>query len=468
MKQSTKIIACAAAVAMMWLPCRSHAQEQTLRLSLAEAQGYALEHNATMQNADLDMKKAELERWKTLSSMLPQVRAGFDYQNMCGYTMNIGGGRSMMSMFPDTILVNGVPVPISIPTSGNEAEGSESGGIAMNPSGTFSITASIALTGAQIVGTLLQDIAMQVSDITRQQTAQQTRTNVKNTYVSILVMEQTVGLLDSSLANLERLAATAQASVDVGAAEQVDADKLQVQVATMKSSINSSKRSLQMLRNSMLLQLGAAVDADFELTTPVDSILSVDAAAQLLSRGFDITKNYNYQLLEQSESLARRNVTMAYMDLTPTLSAYYQYSAKTYFGRDEGFNMTPPNMVGASLTMPLFTSGTRAANIKSAKIALQESANSRRQAEDGLRVQYNQLCYDLASALETYDIQSRNLEVTRRVFDNLTEKYHYGRASSLEVTNASTDIISAQSNYIQAVMSVISAQTALEDLLGAE
>ena len=404
-------------------------QRQTLRLSLTEAQQYAVEHNATMQNANLDIKKAEMERWKTFSTMLPQVKAGFDYQNMCGYEMNLGG--------------------FNIP---------------MDPNGTFSVTASVALTGAQIVGTLLQNISMQMTDISRQQTEQTTRANVKNVYVSILVMQQTVGLLDSSLANLERLAATSQASVDVGAAEQVDADKLQVQVASMRNSINSTRRSLEALRNSLLLQLGADVNAQLDLTTPVDDILSVDNATQLLAQNFDISKNYNYQLLEQNEQLAKKNVTMAWMDFTPTLSIYYQYSKKHYFG-DEGMNMTPPNMIGASVSMPLFSSGSRAANIKSAKIALQETQNSRRQAEEGLQVQYNQLCYDLASALETYDIQRRNLDVTRRVFDNITEKYNYGRASSLEVTNASTDIISAQSNYIQAVMSVISAQVALENLL---
>ena len=38
-------------------------------------------------------------------------------------------------------------------------------------------------------------------------------------------------------------------------------------------------------------------------------------------------------------------------------------------------------------------------------------------------------------------------------------------ASSLEVTTSSNDIIAAQSNYIQAVMNVISAQTALDNLL---
>ena len=441
------------------------AQEQpVLRLSLAEAQQYAVEHNAAMQNADLDVKKAELSRWKTLSTMLPQVKAGYDYQNMCGYKMHFGGGGSMMSMMPDSVTIGGMTMPISFPSSGTETSSSDDG-IAMNPSGTFSITASIALTGAQIVGTMLQNIAMDMTDISRQQTEQTTRANVKNIYVSILAMEQTVGLLDSSLANLERLAATSQAAVNVGAAEQVDADKLQVQVAQLKSSINSTKRSLQMLRNSMLLQLGADVNAQLVLTSNIDELLSVDNATALLGRGFDITKNYNYKLLEQNEKLAEKNVTMAWMDFAPTISAYYQYSNKTYFGRDEGFNMTPPNMIGASLSLPLFSSGTRAANLKSAKIDYQEALNNRQQAEDGLRVQYNQLCYDLASALETYDIQRRNIDVTQRVFNNITEKYNYGRASSLEVTNASTDIISAQSNYIQAVMNVISAQIALENLL---
>ena len=242
-----------------------------LRLSLEEAQKYAVEHNASMQNADLDIKKAELERWKTLSTMLPSVKAGFDYQNMMGYKMSLGG--------------------FSIP---------------MDPNGNFSVTASVALTGAQIVGTMLQNIAMQMSDITRQQTEQSTRSNVKSIYVSILVMEQTVSLLDSSLANLESLAATSQAAVNVGAAEQVDADKLQVQVASMKNSINSTKRSLQALRNSMLLQLGADVNAELELTTDVNDILSVDNAAQLLGQGFDITRNFNYKLLEQNEELAKK------------------------------------------------------------------------------------------------------------------------------------------------------------------
>ena len=47
-----------------------------LRLSLQEAQNYAAEHNYALQNAALDVKKAEATRWQTLSSMLPSVKAG--------------------------------------------------------------------------------------------------------------------------------------------------------------------------------------------------------------------------------------------------------------------------------------------------------------------------------------------------------------------------------------------------------
>ena len=406
-------------------------EDNILRLSLEEAQQYAVEHNYSMQNAALDVQNAEASRWQTIASMLPQATASFDYTNMCGYEMNFSG--------------------ISIP---------------MNPYGTFGITASIALTGAQIVGAVINDIAVDMADITKRQTEQTTRANVRSIYSSILVMEETVGLLDSSLANMQRLYETTQASVNAGAAEQVSADQLQVQVATLRNSVSSTRLTLKALYNSLILALGADVNARIVLTTPVAQIIDIDRAAALTNTQFTIEDNYNYQLLQQNEKIAKDQITLAWMDCTPTISAYYQYNNKTYFGKSEGMNMTPPNMIGASVSLPLVTIGSRAAKIKSAKISYQETVNSKQQAEDALRVQFNQLCYDLITAVETYRIQRENLDVTRRVFDNTAEKFKHGYASNLEVTNASTDIITAQSNYIQAVLSVVNAQVSLENLLG--
>ena len=81
-----------------------------LRLSLEEAQQYAVEHNYTLQNSALDIQKSEASKWQTLASMLPQVKAGFDYQNMCGYEMNLGGrggGMVVATGTPEQVVKKG-------------------------------------------------------------------------------------------------------------------------------------------------------------------------------------------------------------------------------------------------------------------------------------------------------------------------------------------------------------------------
>lgn len=406
-------------------------QTGTLRLSLPEAQQYAVEHNYTLQNASLDVRNAEAAKWQTLSSMLPQVSSSFDYSNMLGYEMSMGG--------------------FTIP---------------LNPNGSFAVTASVALSASQIMGTLMKDISVKMSDISYEQSELSTRTGVKSVYTSILVMEDVVGLLDSSLGNMLTLLESTQKSVKAGASEQIEYDKLSVQVATLRNSITSNRRTLKMLYSSLILQLGADVNAQLELTTPLEQVMDIDEVAKLTMGGFDLENNYNYQLLLQNEKLSQMQVTNAWLQFAPTITAAYQYNAKTYFGRDEGMNMTPPQMVSASINLPIFQSGSRLAAVRQAKISQQENANTKKQTEDALQVEFNQDCYNLVTAIESYQIQKENLAVTKRVLDNTSSKYRIGYASNLEVTNASTDLITAQSNYVQAVMDVVTAQIAIENLLG--
>ena len=61
--------------------------------------------------------------------------------------------------------------------------------------------------------------------------------------------------------------------------------------------------------------------------------------------------------------------------------------------------------------------------------------------------------------------EKENIDVAQRVFASATNKYKYGASSNMELTNASNDLISAQSNYIQAVLSLVNAQVELEKFL---
>ncbi len=420
------------AVLMLLSAAHSFAQNEdgALSISLKSAQDYAVEHNKTLKNSSLDIRKAEAAKWGAIASMLPQVSASLGYSNYCGYEMNLG------------------PMSMSMPATG-----------------TLGITASMALSGQQIIGVQLAEMSKDLSDLTKKQSEDEIRYQVAKVYMSILVMQNTTELLERSLENLESLHETTQNAVDVGAAEQTDADKLMVQVLSLRTSISSTNRSLEMLENSMRLQLGCGVNTKLNLTQTVDDILKPEAILALQNETFNIENNYDYQLLQKNSELLKKQIDLKIMGYVPTLSAYYQYSGRTYFGKKEGFNMTPPNLIGLTLNVPIWSSGKTWSDVKQAKITYEEFQNTIENTRDALLVQERQLRYNVASNYETYEAQKLNLEVTERVFTNVSNKFEHGMASSLELTTASSDIISAQSNYISAVLNLVNAQIEFEQLL---
>ena len=283
-------------------------------------------------------------------------------------------------------------------------------------------------------------------------------------YVSLLALQSISDLLDSSLVNIEELERMTQQSVDVGAAEQTKADQIRVRVNTLRNNINVQKRSIVLAYNSLKVLLDVPVETTIILTDSIDDILSPENVLNLLAANFDIRNNLNYQLVECQAELARRNVHMAGWAYGPTLALGYNYTNQRYYG-DGGMRMTPPNVIQVTVKMPLWSSGKRAAGVVEKKIAYQEAMNTLSETSDQLKIQYSQLCYNLNNAYETYMTEKENIEVSERVFDSTTEKYKYGASSMLELTNASNDLINAQSTYVQAMLSLINAQVELDKFL---
>ncbi len=405
-------------------------KDSSLVVSLDEAKQYAVEHNRTVQNAGLSVKQAEAARWQSIASMLPQVSGSLGYTNMCGYEMKLAG----------------MPVP-------------------MNPTGELGIKATMTISGQQIVGSLISDLAKDMQDVAKAKTIQAIEANVTNIYVNILATQETVELLRKNMVNLESLYKMTENAVKVGAAEQIDADQLSVQVASMESAINNTDRAIEVLKSSLQLLLGVDASTEIVLSNKLDDILNAEEAMKLLSSELVLEDNYDYALSKQQAELAKKQVTMKAMEYVPSITGFYQYSGKTYFGEAEGMNMTPPNTVGVTVSVPIWSSGVRAAGVTEKKLAYQAAQNTLADTEDQLRVSDRQYRYDLVSAYDNYQIQKRNIEVTQRVFDNMSKKFEYGYASSLDVTNTSTNLITAQQNYIQALTSMVSAHINLKNLL---
>ena len=400
-----------------------------LELSLKDAQNYAIAQNRSLKNASLAVQEAYAQRWQTIAAMLPQVDGTVSYTNMLGYEINFGAMTRPMLPYLNV----GPQVAVGFNVQG-------------------------------VIGVLLNNVAIDMKKISLEKSESELRGSVMSSYVSVLALKSISSLLDSSLLNIQELETITQHAVNAGAAEQTSADQIRVRVNTLKNSINVQKRNIELATNSLKVLLDVPVETELVLTENLDAVLSPERVLNLLSENFSIEHNLNYQLLKKQTELAERNVQMAGAAYGPTLSAYYQYNYRKDFG-EGGFSMAPPQTAGVTVSIPLWSSGKRAAGVIEKKIALEEAKNTLSETTDNLAIQYSQLCFNLTNAYETYINEKENIDVTQRVFASTTNKYQWGAASNVELTNASNDLISAQSSYVQSILSLVTAQVELEKFL---
>ena len=407
--------------------------QETLNLSLEDAQNYAIKQNRSLKNASLAVQEAYAARWQTIAAMLPQVDGSYSYSNYLGYSATMG---TAMGEFK----------------------------IDMPNVGALGVTASIGLNGQAIVGVLLNNLAIDMKKLALEQSESELRGNVMSAYVSVLALQSISALLDSSLVNIQDLEVITQHAVEAGAAEQTSADQIRVRVNTLKTSINNQKFSIELAMNSLKVLLDVPVSTEWVLTEDLETVLSPERVITLLAENFAIENNLNYQLLQKQVELAKRNVHMAGWAYGPTVSLGYNFTDQQYYG-EGGMRMTPPNVVQVTLRMPLWSSGKRAAAVVEKKIALEEARNTLSETTDNLEIQYRQLCFNLTNAYETYINEKDNIDVSQRVFASATNKYKYGASSNMELTNASNDLINAQSSYVQSILTLVNAQVELEKFL---
>lgn len=438
MKRNFGKVECLLAVALtLGVPAFAQSADSTaviqddskLSFTLDEAKKYALAHNRTIKNASYDVQKAEAARWKAIASMLPQVSGSVGYDYFFEKKSNLMGQELSNPAYFE-----------------------------------FGLTATATVSGSQIVGVKVAKIAEELSQIGTGKTDQVITANVEKSYVNILALEKTKELLTRNLENLDNLHKMTMNAVKAGAAEQNDADQIAVQVSSMNSALNQTSRGIEVLYNTIRLMTGARPDAEIILTQTLDDVVNPETILSLMGEDLSLSRNFDYLLKWKSLELSDKQVTLSKMAYVPNFSLFYNYSNKA-FPSEEGMNMVPPHTIGFKLNVPIFSSGSRWADVKSAKLDYEKALNEMADTEQQLGIQARQLRYNLTSAYENFEIQSSNIGVMQRVFKSNTEKFKYGTISSMQLTTSSTELVNAQNTYINALLDMVNAHVELRNLL---
>lgn len=408
------------------IPFLAGAQE-VQELSLRKAIEYAVEHNKQLQvsRKDIDLYRQKVR--ESVSQGLPQVNGSLDYSTNFGYKMNFGGSAIKMK----------------------------------DQSNVGATLSQLIFSGQWILGIQTSKIAEQIANQQVNITELDIKENIFNTYYAILVSERLRDIIKQNLENMDQIYQHTKNMYDAGTLEITDVDQIRINVGQLKNNLLALDRNVEVNYNLLRLQLGLQAENPVRLTDPLESFLGQEDYVKLAVKQFEINNNPEFQLMQTQEELSKKMVGLQKWTFAPTITGTYSYNYKLL---KPDFDMSPKHSAVISMDIPIFSGLQRKAQLEQAKIELEQTSLNKSLLEDQLYVNEKQYKYELKNATENYYLQKENIQVAKRVLENIQRKYEFGAVSSLDLTQANNNYLEAENNYTNACLTLLQAETQLERL----
>jgi outer membrane protein len=437
------------------------AQENPYVLTLEQAKEYAVKQNKILLNARDQVSSTSEKVKEARSQGLPQINGSVDFMTYFNYEMNFSFGSSGGGTVPD----------FSSPPfdEGDRGIMGYIGGmfgpsepIIMNNQLSGKVQVSqLIFSGQYWAGIQAANIARDLANKNVVRTEQEVKEGVTNSYYLILMTEQNLQIIKENIENLNATLQHTNNMYHAGVAELTDVDQLKIALSQLQNTQKAVERAIQLSYNMLKFQLGVAPDSKVTLADSIEGILGKIDPVKTMTSDFDITGNIGYALTESQIKLSQAMLGIQNWAYYPSVAGFYSYTKKII---TTGFDLTPNHLAGITLTVPIFSSGMRMAKVNQSKIDLDIARRNQEMVKEQLETQHRQLLFNYQNAFENYTTQKENVEIANRVYTNIENKYKQGLVSSLDLTQASGNLLNAENNYLSSVLTLLQAQTSLDKL----
>jgi outer membrane protein len=425
------------------LPLAILGQEKEKSFSLKEAQQFAIENNLSKKNAEIDVKIADRKIWETTALGLPQVSAGVDFQAILNELPKL--------TFP------GPPGPDGVPTQ-TEIEVGE------RVNATFSITASqLVFSGPYIVGLQASKAFRGLSENALTKSERDLKANVASVYYTVLLLEETTSVLDSSVSNLRRTLEETKALQKAGFVEEVVADQVSVTLSMVENSAKETNRQVESAKNLLKFQLGVDINTNIELSENLEILLNEFAPSPIEKAILDPNQNADLKIMASQMELTALQLKREKYEFLPSVSAFIMYQK---LAKEPEINFTPEAVAGARISMPIFSSGMRRSKVQQAQLELEKSKNSYEFLKQSLDLELADAMSQLNTAWEKFQSEKQNKALALKVYQNFRLKYSKGMASQQDIIQANDKHLQAVGNYMGSVVELFNARLRLDKILG--
>lgn len=403
-------------------------QAQQKKWTLEECVAYALEHNISVKQSELDVKVSELGKRDAIGNFLPSLNAS------SSYGWNIG-------LTQDPVSFNAVT--------------------ATSKTLTGSVSSGITLYNG--LRNLNQLYRSNLEIISKQYQLEKMKDDISllvaNSFLQILFNKESLKVLKSQEAITEQQLARTQDLVEVGSLPKGDLLEVQATIASQEQQIVNAENAIQLSKIS-LAQILLIEDyqnfdtADSNYIAPEPEILKQDVNV-IVAKAKET--RYDIKIAESNSEMATYDLKIAKGALQPTISGFYSFG--TNYFTSELFEMpsfktqvsdNKSHSFGLQLSIPIFNGWSASNNVARNKVNVERSKFQLEQANLDLETAVYQAYNDARGALKAYQASEKTLAARQEAFNYSKERYDVGLLNAFDFNQSQNQYESAQSDVLSA------------------
>jgi len=434
----------------------SQNSKEVIKLSVSEAQAYALQNNRTVQSAKIDISVATKQIRETVATGLPQLSLAANYQHQFVIPELSFGAYLDVNALPDNVFLTKTDVQNAYKMSPPVALG-----VKDNTTADFTLS-QLIFNGEYIVGLQASKVVKEVSEKALIKTEAQTKESVAGTYFIILVLGESIDVLNESMKALDQTYNEAAKMNLQGFNESTDVDQIKISLSNLKRLITSTVSQKEISIKLLKYQLGMDFNQDIDLTDSIQGFITDGNMQYLISPVFDLAKSIDYQIINEQVTVSGLMLKREQSKYLPTISAFYRRHEQT---NQPAFNFQVKDIIGVNLSLPIFTSGQRSSRISQAKFSLEKSQINKANVGQGLIMEFETALSSYQTAYANFQTNKESIVLSKKVYDKTLIKYHEGVSTSFELSQNQTQFLTAEGTYYNSILTLLNAKLKLDRIL---
>ena len=416
--------------------------------NLQQALDFAILNNRQAINAGRDIAIAQQKKWETTAMGLPQINGNLGYQN------NFVIQKSL------------IPAEIFGGPAGTFAE--VAFGTTHNASASIGLT-QLLFDGSYIVALQASKTYIQFYQNYKKKTDADVKETIINSYGSVLLANESELILQKNKTILERTLFETEQTFKNGLIEEENVEQLKITLLNVKSNINYVTRLKEISLKMLKINLGIDINDALQVTDKLDDLTKNNVDLALTANNFEVNNNINYAIAQNFVDQRRLELKLQKSKALPTLAAGLNFGYNSF---GQSFNFFNTNQrwfnysnLGLNLSIPIFSSFARSARTQQAKIAFDKATTDLNDAEQKLKLQYQNAKSDYELSIENYQSSKENLQLAERIDVKQQIKFKEGLSSSFNLAEGQRQLYTSQQSYLQAMIAVLNKKAALEKII---